>query len=176
MATALDLAGLDMNDIYRTWYWNDDILSWYDDFNAVRTEVYDTCGGLTGERRPASTGIGASNVHGAALTTGLLAARPTDERVAMHAVKSPLQSSAEDYGSSFSRAFEYSTPEHRVLHVSGTASIDMAGRTTCLEDVEGLVRVDPLITHTFPLAEFDEALQTMESRKGMKIILHPQEG
>ena len=55
----------------------------------------------------------------------------------MRAVKSPLQSSAESYGSSFSRAFEYSTPEHRVLHISGTASIDMAGLTTCLEDVEG---------------------------------------
>jgi L-iditol 2-dehydrogenase len=41
---------------------------------------------------------------------------------------------------------------------------------------KGLVRVEPLITHTYPLSKFDEALETMESRKGMKIILHPQEG
>jgi len=139
MQTALGQAGLEMNDIYRTWYWNNDILGWYDAFNAVRTKVYGACGGLTGERRPASTGIGARNAHDAALTVGLLAARATHDRVRIRAVESPLQSSAEDYGSSFSRALEYSTPEHRVLHVSGTASIDMAGLTTCLEDVEGQV-------------------------------------
>jgi enamine deaminase RidA (YjgF/YER057c/UK114 family) len=137
MQAALGQAGLEMNDIYRTWYWNNDILGWYDDFNAVRTEVYAACGGLTGERRPASTGIGAANARGAALTVGLLAARAPDDRVSICTVESPLQSSAEDYGSSFSRALEYSTPEHRVLHISGTASIDMEGLTTCLEDVEG---------------------------------------
>lgn len=38
---------------------------------------------------------------------------------------------------------------------------------------KGLVRVQPLITHHFPLVEIDKAFETMESRKGMKIMMHP---
>lgn len=37
----------------------------------------------------------------------------------------------------------------------------------------GSVRVKPLITHHFPLSEIDKAFETMESRKGMKIAVHP---
>jgi L-iditol 2-dehydrogenase len=39
----------------------------------------------------------------------------------------------------------------------------------------GSVRVKPLITHHFPLSEIDKAFETMESRKGMKIAVHPHE-
>jgi L-iditol 2-dehydrogenase len=39
---------------------------------------------------------------------------------------------------------------------------------------QGLVRVKPLITHRFPLSRIHEAFETMESRKGMKIVLQPQ--
>jgi L-iditol 2-dehydrogenase len=38
---------------------------------------------------------------------------------------------------------------------------------------KGSVRVKPLITHTYPLSKINEAFATMESRKGMKIIVHP---
>ena len=38
---------------------------------------------------------------------------------------------------------------------------------------QGIVRVDPIITHQFPLAGIHQAFQTMESRQGMKIIVHP---
>jgi L-iditol 2-dehydrogenase len=41
---------------------------------------------------------------------------------------------------------------------------------------KGLVRVAPLITHHFPLEAIDEAFATMESRKGMKIVVHPNGG
>ena len=37
----------------------------------------------------------------------------------------------------------------------------------------GLIRTDPIITHRFPLSRIHEAIDTMESRQGMKIILHP---
>jgi len=37
----------------------------------------------------------------------------------------------------------------------------------------GMVRVAPLITHFFRLTEIHKAFETMESRKGMKIVLHP---
>jgi L-iditol 2-dehydrogenase len=38
---------------------------------------------------------------------------------------------------------------------------------------KGLVRVAPLITHHFPLEKIHEAFDAMESRKGMKIVVHP---
>jgi L-iditol 2-dehydrogenase len=38
---------------------------------------------------------------------------------------------------------------------------------------KGLVRVKPLITHVYPLEKINDAFATMESRQGMKIIVHP---
>lgn len=38
----------------------------------------------------------------------------------------------------------------------------------------GMVRVNPLITHRFPLGSIHEAFQTMESRQGMKVVIRPQ--
>lgn len=37
----------------------------------------------------------------------------------------------------------------------------------------GMVRTDPIVTHRFPLSQIHEAFDVMESRKGMKIIVHP---
>ncbi len=37
----------------------------------------------------------------------------------------------------------------------------------------GKVRTEPIITHHFPLERINEAFETMESQKGMKIIIHP---
>ena len=39
---------------------------------------------------------------------------------------------------------------------------------------KGMVRVKPLITNHFPLEKIHEAFATMESRKGMKIMVHPR--
>ncbi|NOY83029.1 MAG: alcohol dehydrogenase catalytic domain-containing protein [Kiritimatiellaeota bacterium] len=39
----------------------------------------------------------------------------------------------------------------------------------------GIVRVAPLITHKFPISGILEAFQVMESRRGMKIVVHPQD-
>jgi L-iditol 2-dehydrogenase len=40
---------------------------------------------------------------------------------------------------------------------------------------KGMVRVEPLITHRYPLRQIGEAFDTMESRQGMKIIIHPND-
>lgn len=37
----------------------------------------------------------------------------------------------------------------------------------------GIVRVDPLITHRFPLSQIHDAFAAMESREGMKVVIHP---
>ncbi len=39
---------------------------------------------------------------------------------------------------------------------------------------KGLVRVKPLITHHFALAEINAAFEAMESRQGMKVMIHNQ--
>lgn len=38
---------------------------------------------------------------------------------------------------------------------------------------QGAVRVQPLITHTFPLSRISEGLAVMKERRGMKVALHP---
>ena len=55
-------------------------------------------------------------------------------------VPSPLQSSATQYGSSFSRAVELELPDLRRLYISGTASIDEQGKTVFIGDTAGQVR------------------------------------
>jgi L-iditol 2-dehydrogenase len=40
----------------------------------------------------------------------------------------------------------------------------------------GSVRVQPIITHRFPLTDIASAFDAMESRKGMKVVLHPHDG
>lgn len=135
MDKALRRAGMDFSNVVRTWFFNHDILAWYDEFNTVRTtffqnhQIFD---GLV----PASTGIGGSNPAGTALISGLLAIDTDSSELKIQAVPSPLQCPALDYGSSFSRAVELETTAHRRLFISGTASIDLDGTTIHLNDME----------------------------------------
>jgi len=85
---------------------------------------------------PASTGIGGGNHAGAAMVADVLAVKPTNERTEVFAVPSPLQCSALDYGSSFSRAVEVDAGDHRRLYISGTASIAPEGHTLHTENIE----------------------------------------
>jgi enamine deaminase RidA (YjgF/YER057c/UK114 family) len=69
----------------------------------------------------------------------LLAVRAKAESVTASEVKSPLQFSATEYGSSFSRAVELQLPDHRRLYISGTASIDTDGTTVHIGDPQAQV-------------------------------------
>jgi len=131
---ALHKAGMDFSHLVRTWFYLDDLLGWYDEFNAVRTKFFEARG-VFGRLIPASTGIGARNPAGASLAAGALAIRPRHGRVHVKEVSSPLQCPATDYRSSFSRAVEVAFPDRRMLIVSGTASIAADGKSMFPGDV-----------------------------------------
>lgn len=146
LEAALNAAGMDMTNIARTWFYNNNLLEWYDAFNAARTRFYRERG-VFDKVLPASTGIGGKNPHKAALVAGAEAIvfKHADSRV--EAVISPLQNQALKYGSAFSRAVEIATPRERRLIVSGTASIDEQGKTVYEGDIGAQIR------HTMKVVE-----------------------
>lgn len=138
METALASGGMELSNILRTWFYLDDILAWYGDFNKVRDGFYSDKGIFNG-LVPASTGIGGGNITGSAVMGGLVAVEPKNSDIQTTTVSSPLQCPALDYGSSFSRAVELTSPCHRRLFVSGTASIAPEGHTVHVGDVDAQV-------------------------------------
>ncbi len=135
------LATIDMgfSDVVRTWFYIDEILSWYDEFNMVRNKLFEERGVFEGVV-PASTGVGVANPAGAAVVAEVFAVKAKNSHnVGISAVASPLQCPAIDYKSSFSRAVEVILPDHRRLYISGTASIDPAGATAHVGDVENQI-------------------------------------
>lgn len=124
----LTRAGFAISDVIRTWFYNEDILAWYPEFNAVRTAFYERQPFQMGST-PASTGVGGLYADGAAL--GLSGWAFQSREVSARAVEviSPLQCPAPAYGSSFSRAVELRSRGMRRLLVSGTASIAPSGES-----------------------------------------------
>lgn len=137
---ALAQTGFSIADTVRTWFFLDDILSWYDEFNCARTQVYSGTKFRTGSL-PASTGVGARNRLGAALTVAARAMRPLKSCAYAEETASPLQCPAPAYGSSFSRAVEIATATRRQLLISGTASIAPGGETLWQNDVHRQVEL-----------------------------------
>jgi len=138
MDDALSSAGMAFRDVVRTWFFNRDILAWYDAFNQTRDAFFGE-GQVFDGLVPASTGIGGGVGSGPALVGGLLAVKAKAGDVRAAAVPSPLQCPALDYGSSFSRAVELVAGDHRRLFVSGTASISPEGHTIHDGDVDAQV-------------------------------------
>lgn len=131
--------GMTMKDVARTWFFLDDILSWYGEFNRVRNDFF-ARSELRPGSVPASTGVSGLNPAGAALTAAARAVRahePTARIVEV--VPSPRQCPAPAYGSAFSRAVELNLAGHRQVLVSGTASIEPGGRTAHVGDVRAQI-------------------------------------
>ena len=131
----LKTEGFAFPDVVRTWLYLDKLLEWYDVLNRVRDEFFETHN-IFGGFVPASTGIGCANSLGAAMIAGAIAMRAKDERATKAMLDSPLQCSALDYRSSFSRAAEIVNPEWRTVFVSGTASIEPGGETVHHDDAD----------------------------------------
>jgi enamine deaminase RidA (YjgF/YER057c/UK114 family) len=140
MEMALAQAGFWLADTVRTWFFLEDILSWYEAFNAARTQIYSGVKFRTGSL-PASTGVGARNRFEAALTVAARAMQPLNGHARAIETASPLQCPAPAYGSSFSRAMEISTTNGRQLLISGTASIAPDGETLWQNDVQQQVEL-----------------------------------
>ncbi len=135
LEAVLQRAGFAFGDVFRTWFYLDDLLSWYGEFNQVRTAFYGARPFRIGSL-PASTGIEARNPFGTALTVGAWAIQPLQPTCTVREIASPLQCPAPAYGSSFSRATEIATPAGRRLLISGTASIEPGGATLWVGDIE----------------------------------------
>ena len=139
--SALRQLGTDFLSVARTWVWLKDILSWYDDFNHVRTRFF-TERGLIGQgtrqSMPASTGIGLGTADGSKCAIDVVAVlEPTDCTQYLQAVGK--QQCALEYGSAFSRAARSITPAGETVFVSGTASIDASGATMNTNDAPGQI-------------------------------------
>ena len=127
-------AGMSFLDVARTWFFLDHLLDWYDVFNKARTAFFNERG-VFEHMVPSSTGIGAGNPAGAALSAGALAIKPKHQRVTIKEVESPLQCPATAYRSSFARATEIGYPDRKQLIISGTASIAPGGESLYQDDV-----------------------------------------
>jgi enamine deaminase RidA (YjgF/YER057c/UK114 family) len=162
LQTVLAQAGFELADTARTWFFLENILSWYDDFNQARTKIYSGVKFRTGSL-PASTGVGAKNPAGAALALAAWAFRPLTKKFYAEEVASPRQCPAPAYGSSFSRAMEVSTNNGRRMFISGTASIAPGGKTLWVDDVRKQVQLTMdvveamLVARGFTFADFTRA-------------------
>ena len=139
--SALRQLGTDFLSVVRTWVWLKNILSWYDDFNHVRTRFF-TERGLIGQgtrqSMPASTGIGLGTADGSKCAMDVVAVlEPSNQTQYLQAVGK--QQCALEYGSAFSRAARSITPAGETVFVSGTASIDASGATTNIGDAAGQI-------------------------------------
>ena len=128
------------HNVIRTWFYLDDILGWYPNFNRVRNEVYKRMGLFNGNPRtliPASTGIWGRNVRGNWCTLDILAMRSQPNHVfQVRRLVNPKQNEATDYGSAFSRGVSVTTDSCQTIFISGTASIDEQGISVYPGDME----------------------------------------
>ena len=146
MDQVLKQTGMTFLDVARTWFYLDDILGWYGEFNQARTAFFGERG-VFNRVVPASTGVSGVNNARAALVADALAVVPKSAVASMKPMPSPLQCPALEYGSSFSRAVEMATPDHRYLWISGTASIAEDGRTDHVGLMESQVDLTLKVVH-----------------------------
>ena len=124
-------AGMRFGDVLRTWIYVRDIDRDYDALNEARRAFFRDHGIV---RRPASTGvqgIPAPDAHAFSLNLFALAStQPLD----VAPISTPSLNEAWTYGADFSRGLRVADANKVTLHVSGTASVDEAGRTAHVGD------------------------------------------
>jgi len=144
----LQQAGMDFGDVMRTWIYFPEMERDYAGFNRARREFFESRGV---DPIPASTGIGAGLVPGEHdLLLGFYAVKG-DTPTARTVMTTPTLNEAPVYGSDFSRGMRIMETNKVALHISGTASLDEAGRTVHLDDFEA--QVDRMLVNVAALLE-----------------------
>jgi enamine deaminase RidA (YjgF/YER057c/UK114 family) len=147
--TLLRQASMDFRDIVRTWIHLRDMDRDYADLNRARRAFFEERGI---DPAPASTAVGGAPVpEGHDLGLGVYAVRAQGTRVARTAMRAPTLNEAPAYGSDFSRGITMVETNKIALHVSGTASIDEAGRTAHPGDFEA--QADRMLVNLAALLE-----------------------
>jgi enamine deaminase RidA (YjgF/YER057c/UK114 family) len=127
---------LGFRDVVRTWIHLRDIDRDYDALNDARREFFRQRGI---EPRPASTGVQGGpfpDAHDFAISLcAVQSPRPRD----LAPMSTPSLNEAWSYGADFSRGLRVVEANRTTLHVSGTASIDEAGRTVHVGDLRAQV-------------------------------------
>lgn len=146
-ALAIERAGGSMKSVVRTWVWLKDILTWYGEFNKVRTNFFKEHGLIhnrKGHYLPASTGIGVGPAGNAECALDVFAVVDKNNTI-QHLTEGGEQGSAFDYGSAFSRASSSATPAGKTVFVSGTAAVSMSGETEYTGN--GMSQIDATMSH-----------------------------
>jgi enamine deaminase RidA (YjgF/YER057c/UK114 family) len=140
-SAALAARGYSFLQVARTWIYLARILDWYGEFNQVRNAHFNLVG-LAGADQapfPASTGIEGRH-DGEECLMDLLAidtrsAQPANGLSVRSVLRTERQGQAVAYGSAFARAVVLDRGGKKIIHVSGTASIDAEGHSTHVDDV-----------------------------------------
>ncbi len=134
--------GFSFENVVRTWFYLTDILSWYGDFNKVRSAAYRGFGIMPKSEPclflPSSTGIGCRNSKGRAVAADVLLVRPRNG-ARPNRILNPSQREAYEYGSAFSRAVEVKDASASLIEISGTAAVDEQGSSVFPNDAAAQV-------------------------------------
>ena len=147
----LQQAGMEFHDVVRTWIHLRDIDRDYAALNRARREFFETRGIAP---LPASTGIGAGPVpeeHDLCLGVYAVGASRGARPPVRTVMSAPTLNEATQYGSDFARGIRVVETNKIALHVSGTASIDEAGRTAHPGDFEA--QADRMLVNVAALLE-----------------------
>lgn len=134
-------------ELLRTWIYLPKILNWYGSFNEARTNVFKEIGlfdRITGKpaHLPASTGIQGFRKDGEHCFLDAFSYKSkskNSKREIWKTILSERQKEAFEYGSTFSRGISVQDDKSKTLYISGTASIDPAGKTIYLNDDQGQI-------------------------------------
>ena len=129
----LDRCGMGFRDVVRTWIHLRDIDRDYEALNKARREFFRRSGI---EQKPASTGVQGipfPDAHDFSISIqAVKSPRPLDVK----RMSTPSLNEAWSYGADFSRGLRVAEANKVTLYVSGTASIDEAGRTAHVGNFE----------------------------------------
>ncbi len=163
----LQQAGMEFRDVVRTWIHLREMDRDYASLNRARHEFF-AARGI--DPAPASTGIGGGPVAAEHdLCLGVYAVKPVDPS-ARTVMTSPTLNEAMQYGADFVRGMKVVEANKIALHVSGTASVDEAGRTAHPGDFDA--QADRMLVNVAALLEGQGATFT-DVVSAVSYLKHP---